>query len=248
MRRPLFTTGLPQIPAIADPVAAPASALSILDLRSLSDELQSVTRYVTLYAANQGSGAETLSIAFREGSDTPILLIARALTAGAMTGGPVKVLDRFPLRGDIQLLAGNGSGDGIVVWGYFELDGIDETTPAARPLQPTSALSSPYSYVPIQLEYSDAGQQIHLFNTDYCDLVTLDINITSRGSSDTGTLTVSDGVDSVSILFTDLTTETPTRVFDGIPMRAQGTDEVAGISATTMELVTKAWGTYVRVT
>ena len=250
MRRPLFTTGLPQVPAaMANILATPNAALSILDLRDLSVELQSYTRFVTLYAMNQDpSGSDTLAIAWREGTATPISIAVAALPTGI--SAPVKVLDRFPLRGDAELIASNGVGAVVVVWGYFELDGTAGVNPTDRPLLPGS-LVSPFTYEPAFASGNADTAQIHLFDTGYFDTIVLDAIVTGDIEGGINKLVVNDGVSSQDISLNDDGSGiglTPVRIFDGIPMMAGGATGTPGISSATVTGgLISAWGSFTRV-
>lgn len=245
MRRPLFETGLPQVPpALASIVAAPNSALSILDLRSLNNDLSSYTAFVTLYAANQRFGlTDTLEVAWREGASTPLLLSKTEILGGI--GVPTKILDRFPLRGDAELIISNAVGDSGVIWGYFELEGSTDSLVTDRPLQP-GALVSPFTYVPVvQTAGVLAQTDVHAFSEGYFDLILLDVvGVMLEGIA--LNLVITDGVNTVTI---DLggVGETPVRVFDGIPMGALNAN--GGISVSSSDAVGQAavWGSFLRI-
>ncbi len=249
MRRPLFTTGIPQVPpAMASIVATPNAALSVLDLRSLSEELQGYTRFVTLYGANQAVGSDTLTVAWREGTGTPIPISTKALTAGQMVGGAVKLLDRFPLRGDCELLVANDAGGVALVWGYFEFDGLDDhDTEKSRPFQP-GALTAPFSYAP----NTSAGvntEQVHLFDSSlsYWDIVTL-YAIAGGAEGTTEKFEVSDGGTPVNVVVGGIGATVPVCIFDGIPMMAESTVNTPGIEVTTdADALVICWGIFTRV-
>jgi hypothetical protein len=234
MRRPLFTSGRPQI------VPADAVGVTLLDLRSLNTELQSFTRFVTLYAAGQAASA-SLVVYFQQGTSTPIQINAATLSSD-LSGGPVKVLDRFPLRGDARLFVLAGSLP--AVWGYFELDGSFNVEATTRPLQP-GPLVSPFTYEPVVVANGDPAADVHLFATGYFDLVVLDV-FCSVLEATFAQLTVSDGVATTTLRFavgTELV-----RVFDGIPMMALSTnvDPVIALNANTATLAL-ALGSFIRV-
>jgi hypothetical protein len=245
MRRPLFETGLPQVPpALASIVAAPNSALSVLDLRSLNDELQSFTRFVTLYAANQSFGlTDILEVAWREGTSTPLLLSETEIL-GAI-GVPTKILDRFPLRGDAELLISNAVGDSGVIWGYFELEGSSDSLVTDRPLQP-GALVSPFTYVPVvQTAGVLAQTDVHAFDEGYFDIILLDVVGTMLEGVSLD-LVITDGTNTVTIDVGGVG-ETAVRVFDGIPMG--GLTSGGGISVSSSAAVGQAsiWGSFLRI-
>lgn len=245
MRRPLFETGLPQVPpALASIVAAPNSALSVLDLRSLSDELQSFTRFVTLYAANQRFGVtDTLEVAWREGTSTPVLLSETELIGGI--GAPTKILDRFPLRGDAELIISNAVGDSGVIWGYFELEGSSDSLVTDRPLQP-GALVAPFTYVPVvQTAGVLAQADVHAFDEGYFDIILLDVvGVMIEGVA--LNLVITDGVNTVTV---DLggVGETPVRVFDGIPMGALTSSGGISVSSSAGVIQAAVWGSFLRI-
>lgn len=248
MRRPLFSTGVPQNPPeLASIVAAPDSALSVLDLRELSTDLQSVTHFVTLYALNQTSGSgDVVDIAWRSGDDTPILLATITLEAGQGLNGPVKVLDRFPLRGNAQLLISADVGDTPFVYGYFELEDRSAAKILSRPLQP-GALVSPFTYEPGVVVDSDPDPvTIHTLSSTYVDEVTVDLTARGTGSL-TGYLVVNDGESTATLEFEAM--DDAVRVFDGIPLIG-ATSSGAAISispgADSGDTVV-AWGTFSRV-
>lgn len=252
-RRPLFTTGLPQVlPQVADIIATPNSALSVLDLRSLSEELQSFTRYVTLYAMNQSAGsADVVSVAWREGTGTPLQVVAQTLTTGISP--PVKILDRFPLRGDVELIASAAVGDSPLIWGYFEFDGkaSDPDVGNLRPLLP-GALTAPFSYSPAA-SADGSTATLHLLDPNFYDLISVDVVVAGTEAS-LEKINITDGTDSVVVKIGDDGSTlglAPVRIFDGIPMMGSGSGspelEIETSVAGTVSIVF-AWGSFVRVT
>lgn len=248
MRRPLFSTGVPQNPPqLADITATPDDALSVLDLRSLDTVLQSVTRLVTLYAINQTYiSSDIISLALRVGDETPTLLAEITLPSG-QGPGPVKVLDRYPLRGNEELLVSATIGDAPFVWGYYELDGEKPPAQPVRPLLP-GALVSPFTYAPVLVVNADPGPEtLHTLSEDYVDLVTLDLSTRVAPEDDVGALTVNDGSSTAVIALSG--SESNVRIFDGIPFIAAASGGVltltAGGAATD---AVAGWGSFTRQT
>lgn len=248
MRRPLFTTGIPQeLPVLApgNIVVTPDAALSVMDMRSLDTELQSVTRFVTLYALNQYAPESIVSLAWREGTSTALEISAVEVTGADPIGAqPVKILDRFPLRGNAQLLA--STNEYAFLYGYFETE-IRFDAPAGRPLA-NEALVTPFTYEPGFVIEADPGPlEVHALSDAYIDLVTLDLSI--RGTTTpAATLTITDGTDSVTIEFEPQVENI--RVFDGIPMigaTAAGSISIeASVDAPDDQCA--AWGSFLRLT
>lgn len=242
MRRPLFTTGVPQNPPAA--CATPTDALTLLDSRDLDAAQQSITRFVTLYAYNQSTGSsDVVTIASITGSDTPVVVVNVALPTG-IGGVPVKILDRYPLRGNKALLACTDVGDAPFVWGYFEVDGAASQKAALRPLQ-AGDLASPFTYAPVYVTMADPGPEtLHTLSTTYVDLITLDLSARVTGS--VGSVIVTDGTDTATIDIGGVVDNT--RLFDEIPMMAAaagGALSLAGGSDGDDVLV--GWGSFSRV-
>lgn len=253
MRRPLFTTGIPQLPpSLASIVDTPNDALSVLDLRSVGTTLQSVTRLVTLYAVNQDVASQQIvDVAWREGAGTPVLVASVTLPEGELLEAPTKVLDRFPLRGNAQLLACTADGATPIVFGYFELENSKDSEQRSRPLQP-GALVSPYGYAPVIVDSPDPAAAVHTLDTNYVDQVTLVVRATGGGGGGTATgfVTVDDGSDSITINIEDNAGANAdnTLLFDGIPMIAAAAGGAISIGAGVgVSDSCSAYGSFIRI-
>lgn len=236
MRRPIFTSGRPQL------VTAP---LDILDLRDLNTELQSYVRFVTLFMANQDTVPQTLDVKWQEGSSASVKVTTGVTDAGYMTGGPIKILDRFPLQGDCKLFV-SAVESTPAVWGYFELDGASNVAVTTRALLPGN-LVSPFTYAPVVLANGDPVETVHEFDTDYFDLINLDVAAVIALPGDFSKIIIADGAGTTELQIAN--GQSADRIFDGIPMGAMASSGSPGISVdVNTNLRIQAFGSFVRVT
>lgn len=246
MRRALFpqssgSAGIPVVPAqLADITADPDNATSILDLNGLSSELQSYTRFVTLYALAQGATADTLQIAWRSGAAVKLL---STVEVGFQV---IKVLDRFPLRGDAELLVSAAAGETPFVWGYFELEGASNVEVTTRPLLPAGVFLEPFTYNPPIAVFNGPLQDVHLLSAEYFDQLVLDAFVV--GTEEDGRIEITDG-QAYSIVLLVPASASSYRVFDGIPMKAatNANAPTIKIQTTSAESIT-VWGSFTRIT
>lgn len=235
MRRPIFTSGRPQIIS---------AETEILDLRNLNTELQSYVRFVTLYAANQDVVPQILQVEWQEGTSAQVELTTNSLTAGYLTGGPVKVLDRFPLQGNARITV-VGIESSPAVWGYFEMDGDTNADVTTRGLLP-GALVSPFTYAPVALANGDPAATLHEFDAEYFDLINLDVAAVVNLAGDFSEIIISDGVGTTTLQIAN--GQTALRIFDGIPMGAIASSGSPGITLdVNTNLRAQAFGSFYRV-
>lgn len=143
----LFGTGAPQVVVFVDGSATADAWTQILDLREDPD--QQIIRRVTLWAyRNIGSAGAAAPAAFAVVSVIDDSIITGTDTTNQVVGGaefpipatilaaegymPVKVLDDYPVRGPIRIVANASVQDldadfsqvnNIVLFGYFTVDG-----------------------------------------------------------------------------------------------------------------------------
>ena len=219
MRRPLFTTGIPQLaPGVADPVANPGNALTVLDLRNASVDTYSRAHVLTLYAVHtRSANTSLLGLVTQVGSDTPVLQLGLSMASG---DGVVKLVDRMPIRGPVRVLVADlAERDNTYIYGYLELENEAPRMPEIRPLQPSDPVS-PFTAVPQKIIADAAAADVHTLSGDYIDVLTLDYQSAAGGEFDGDfTITFPDGT-ALSLETSDAPT---TRLFDGIPMTYDGT-------------------------
>jgi hypothetical protein len=132
-----------------------------------------------------------------DGSETPVARRSvDAVTAFQLAGTsdialPIKLLDRFVIRGDQQIKAANlnnlSTGDGIYcfIYGYFEMVGEIVPTVPFRPLMP-EALEEPFAAVPTVVNVANATTEsfatAHQLYANYIDLLTLNVDANQAGA------------------------------------------------------------------
>lgn len=231
MRRPIFGNGFPKLlPNAVDVTASPDSGLTVFDLRNTPPDVQSRVFLVTLYAYfNKAVPPSTeLNIAQQNGN-LPAFQVARAVPSEFSFIPPVKVLDRFPLRGPQRLVAGQ-LGDvlpaSVYVWGYVELEDVSLPIPQGlRPLQPAPTPVTPFFGGSLDLPVSPDPVTIHQPSNGYIDEITLRYE-----ALDLSALLVM-GAESMPILFSEPPSPVflaPSLVFDGIPMMSSSPLQVVG--------------------
>lgn len=99
---------------------------------------------------------------------------------------PIKLVDRFVVRGDQQIYAYNanqvvGHLSGFV-YGYYEVMGEHIPTLPYRGLQPSDNLVAPFNYLPLSMRSTISNQTnifqpLHLLNEDYIDLLDVNANV-----------------------------------------------------------------------
>jgi len=137
--------------------------------------------------------------------------------------------------------------DGVVaVWGYFELDGSTNVDVTTRALLPGN-LVSPFTYEPVALDNGDPVATVQEFDTDYFDLVALDVAAIQNIAGDFSKLIISDGAGTTELKVA--MGQKALRVFDGIPMGAITSTGSPGISLdVNTNLRATAFGSFLRVT
>lgn len=226
LRRPLGN-GLPI------PLTGLSTADVIYDLTSATEDTQQRVHLVTLYAiALSGDRSGTLSIqTIADGSNYQLVRRGMDQLRDAQINGfeMVKVLDRYPLRGDASIqasLSADPGDQGCVIVGYVELEGVANPAQAVRPLQPSNTLVSPYTTTPTVRAGIAAATQVHLLEQGRTDEITLYGWIGTAGLSPH--LVFSDGVTTVDINVGDLFATAGSgvtrsgKILDGIPMLGAG--------------------------
>lgn len=280
-RRPLFGNGIPRTIIMAN------GEVTILDTEALDEKaVYALTLFMWPYQAGAGLFVNP-SVALRNYvngvASTPFAAITRDWLATFFGPGgnpsrvePIKVLDRFMMRGKQKVTAqvtvdgtSNDVPNASFFWGYFEEAGDLITDTPFRGLQP-SKLAAPFAYPPASVlaapASANATQVIHKLDPNYVDLVTLDV--AHAGASDgLGTLdfvaavAVPGGflIQMPSIILPPSGPANnygpyPHRVFDGIPMR--GLDASDAGSNLTLAAATgpgspasfaTAWGSFLRL-
>lgn len=239
MRRPLFGNGIPKN------ILNPDGQVLILDTGALD---RGTVYALTLYAwvwksafANAAATEPDLGLTLTTSGGSPESLAAYFATffeawkdsVKPQKIAPIKVLDRFLMRGDQQVHAGNANAlsTSCFLYGYFEAMGEVPIGEPYRPLQP-GALVAPYSPVPVHVQPAGAGateyKTAHKLDAAYLDQIILDVTyfkiavpdldigsafIRLPGGIKMPLATPGDG-DGIE------TGALTSRVFDGIPMKA----------------------------
>lgn len=230
MRRPLFGNGIPRNILNAD---------DIVELFNTDDfnpnDVYAVTLFVWWFQPGAAPTDPTLLITCSSDGGAPLPIanvqntFLNALWAGPAVGSrvaPLKVLDRYLVRGDQQLFCANsvGGAASCFVWGYFEQVGSENPPRPFRGLQP-GPLVSPYVFEPV---YADLAEDsafeatLHQLSPTYIDLVTLDVAVQATATAIVA-VTLPGG------LILPMPSESsgfPFRVFDGIPMRAPSSTDI----------------------
>ncbi len=200
MRRPLFTTGIPQRALFDD------SIITVFDTTDYTPQAAAPQAYaVTLFVWAYGSVVLTgvgdvgklprIGVNVTSDNDAGITVaerypadfVAAEVVAAASVARPVKLLDGFIVRGDQQITVANTNTDSTVanemscfVFGYFEAVGEAPTSKPFRPLMPT-ALEAPFSATPALVTVIGAGAgaygTAHMLSATYKDELTLRTNL-----------------------------------------------------------------------
>jgi hypothetical protein len=239
MRRPIFGNGLPRN------ILTASGTVEVLNTADLNPgSVYALTLYLWIY--QPGATFLTLNPTFNVYVTTAGGAPLRLLTYtqqyldtifSAPPGGavaPIKVLDRYMVRGDQQVTVDNvnATSDLCVVWGYVEMVGEQDVGTPFRGLQPSNTLVAPFVFPPVAFDFVIANQlaitPLHRLSLEYVDLVTVDV---ANGGIDDGSfdfgcaLAFPGGVavpmPSTAFLAPNLGSGMQrSRVFDGIPMRA----------------------------
>lgn len=203
MRLPLFNTGLPQLAEQYDNLATGGNV--IFDVLALPEDQWDNTYVITLFAFVSGAGVAAggdANVALVDAEDTVYPVRFSTIASGS---GVKKILDRFPLRGGLRMLAGMGAGyagDDVYFFGYYELDGTETQAPRYRPLEPIYADVGDgpplYTYVPVAFDSVVGEAPVHAFSSTYLDEVTLTAGGFNAGAGDPEII-VADGVSDVTI-------------------------------------------------
>ena len=274
MRRPLFGNGIPRNVVVAD------GEVTILDTEDL-DQSQVFALTVFFWPYQPGPGpftnpAAAIRTYINGGPSVPIVGLTSAYLNSFFSAAnptriePIKVLDRFMMRGKqrvtIQVTVDGTPTPVGFIWGYFELAGEQDTGVPFRGFQPTGKPATNFAYNPVFLALgtSENGQgTCHKLDPNYIDLVTLDL---VHGGSGDGTFgwSVAVGLPPGNVLIPQpsLSNLFPApanglyryRIFDGIPMRALGSSDadsniflIGGVGpAPSINLVATAYGSFVR--
>ena len=217
MRRVLFGTGFPQVaPVVAAPTVNPDDCLQIMDLRSLNAEMQSYTRFITIYAW-QLTVTQVAFLYAQVGSETPYF-VGRITANDAVTDVAPSRL-RFALRGNARLFI-TSSVNEIAIFGYYELETDQPVLTVPRPLQPSDPVS-PFTIAPIVVA-ADSSAPVHAFEEDYVDLITIDFIASTGEALGVQTVEFPNGV----ALLLPITAGDQYNLMSGIPMLPDAADQV----------------------
>lgn len=219
MRRPLGT-GLP----IA--LTGNSTFDTLFDLSAAPAALQAQTSFLTLYAiAARGSSGEINLRTTTDGDQTLIISNyavddLRTAQEGALSS--IKVLDRFPMRGDsiVEMnLTSDPAANTVLVVGYFEMDGESDPPKQLRPLQP-GALVAPFTYNPVTSFGNDPTPKVvHTLEPGYIDDITLIFR--AIGPAASPHIVFSDGSASIDVRLDDgFRNDIPMVFLPSIPMYA----------------------------
>lgn len=208
MRRPLFGNGFPTLLPSIVPTPPFAGALKVFDTLDFTPQKGAPQAFaVTLYfwhwqnvvpvadptklpqpvaVATSGNNLSTalslVPLCSYAASEIAALQAAQANDIAR----PIKLVDRFVVRGDQQIyaydshtVAGHLSG---FVYGYYEVIGASVPTTPFRGLQPDNNLAAPFNYPPFFLLSTISNQTnnfkpLHLLNEDYIDLLDVNANV-----------------------------------------------------------------------
>jgi hypothetical protein len=210
MRRPLFGTGIPKL------LSGGSHTDLVMTLAGQTPELQSRVRGLTLWAmAPDGGNAQQLQVVARDNTSG-----AQTILLNETTGGSgfttAKLLDRYPLRGDVEVVAaasGDASADPIYLYGYYQIEGERTIAREYRPLQPD--LDSVQSnYIAANL-IGDGIRRIHAFSPTSIDVVRLWAG--GHPGAGTAELVVSDGTKVVAMKLDTGAGAPIRRVWDSLP-------------------------------
>lgn len=234
MRRPLFGNGIPRNISQAD------GAVEVFDAEALDEtQVYALTLYLWWFQTATAGPVTNPSLTMRSdtGSGGELIgLVTQAVlddiwTTPAATDrlAPLKILDRYMVRGDQQVTLENSiDQESCWVWGYFEQAGDLEVSRPFRGLQP-GPLSEPFSFPPAELSVaSDESETavLHQLDPNYIDKVTLDLAMVAD-PADAGDLTASVTLPGGIIIPLSVGgSGFPVRMFDGIPMRAPSASDV----------------------
>lgn len=245
MRRPILGNGFPKLlPNNVDPAATPDAALQVFDLRNAPADVQSRFFFVTLYALFSGVTAGTRCTVAQQNGTSPAFNVAAAnIVFDAFTpfsATPIKVLDRFPMRGPQRLVAAQSDplNAAVFLYGYVELEGVEEPAPQGlRALQPTATPVKPFLGGARNIAPTPSATIIQQMPAGYIDEITLDYDTLGEGAAPVLGIAPSD-----SILLQPYTVpatqiyRSPVRLFDGIPMMGNGTPLALSNPETTVTL------------
>lgn len=237
MRRPLFGTGFPQLPNhVDDPLATPDDCLQVMDLRSLSAESQSYTRFIHLAVWAGGSDGGNVEVFIQVGSETPYLIGALSVTNS----------DRnfeFAIRGNVRVFVNQTADGAAVLFGYYQLQDEVPSIEVVRPLQPSVPVS-PFTVAPLQLGSSDSGI-VHSFEEGYTDIITLTYYI-EQAVADTGqaTFTFPNGVEVRSKRTSVISGQNI--IMSGIPMLSDESGQTIEVSTPASITTLVVTGTFTR--
>jgi len=257
MRIPFWTTGLPQaaqqldfvVPAGNDPNV-------ILDLTEIPEDLRDRSFVVTLFALAEGSGSfDTVNVGLQDDEDNIYELFTGS--PRDFSGGQ-KIVDRFPLRGSLRMLAGVPSGyggDPAWFYGYYELDGTEPGDVRFRPPEPVLGSVGdnqfPFTYTPVAIDSNISEQAVHAFSNVYLDETELYVAGYDPGGLNGTRLIIVDGVDSVTIPVARPEFRA-FKFFEKQPFRAASTANVGGrapgihLQTVRNDAVASAWGNFKR--
>lgn len=210
MRRPLFDSGLPKNLNPADSVVA----LSLTD----KPALQGRTVGLTLWAISELGTTLRPTVNNFDIADSVILG-----ESVLPTNGSVKLLDRYPMRGNVDMVVENVGANPGFLFGYYQVEGERIPPLEFRPVQP-SLTSVASSYSPANATLGGAVV-VHAFSIQYIDNVRL-----RSFATPPGILVVCDGVSTVSIPAGVGVDGGPLLVFEGIPFRALANTPVGGFA------------------
>ena len=224
MRRPLFDTGRPKL------LQGGAAEDVVLSLSGLSENLQQRVVGLTLFAiTSPGAGSAVTILAKDLDSGKSTGLYQRALGNAANTQ-VVQLLDRYPMRGNVQVSAGSAATQAnqeVFLFGYYQIDG-ERTVPVEfRPLQPDPN-NVDKNYIATTVTNGEVAK-LHAFTDTYIDVVKLFGNGSSVA---TPTLVIADGIGLSSIKIDRIGNASTLLfpLFDRIPFRAASMEAVGGYS------------------
>lgn len=239
MRRPILGNGIPRNILNAD------GYVTILDTTALDPkQTYALTLFLWWYGV-EGTGivAPTVEVAVSTNGGAeqlvggfPSTYLDTIWTSPAAPGAganirPLKVLDRYMVRGNQKVVARNINADPTslycYVWGYFEPMGGDDAIGPFRGLQPAVPVA-PFNYPPVAYSYLAAAEQtqtqtLHQLSATHIDVLTIDAFTFVPGgyagsAPEVSTTIVFPG--GVGVTLPTTITQVPFRIFDGIPMRA----------------------------
>lgn len=255
MRRPLWNTGLPQVAQTFTFLASETPNI-ILDLSEVPEEMQDRTYVVTLFAiAEQGGLIDPINAAVQDSEDN-YYPIYTGLPYFASATGAQKILDRFPLRGDMKLVAGTpGGGDPIWFFGYYEIDGREPADERFRPFEPTLGSVGnnvdPFTYTPVTIDSVITETRVHAFSSTYIDEVNMYVAAFDPGFFGGVSLIFVDGEDTATMLLSRSIAQAYSYL-ESIPFRAASSNAVGGrlpgiyLAATVANCQAAAWGNFRR--